>query len=74
MMNGEYNLHIHNFCTWYQRMKTLHGKKQESIDRSLEFSKLGKAFYVPNVLMALMNRPIIKVEVFSGFEPAVSQP
>ena len=45
-------------------MKTLHGKKQESIDRSLEFSKLGKAFYVPNILMALMNRPIIKVEVF----------
>ena len=53
-------------------METLHGKKQESIDRSLEFSKLGKAFYVPNVLMALMNRPIIKAEVFSGFEPAAS--
>ena len=55
-------------------MKTLHGKKQESIDRSLEFSKLGKAFYVPNVLMALINRPIIKVDFFSGFKPAVSQP
>ena len=44
-------------------METLHGKKQKSIDRLLEFSKLGKAFYV----VREVEEQLLKIKVlFDG--------